>query len=449
KSVDNNATTQALREHFAPSESLAIDSMLPFSSERKYSKTMFTQLGSLYLGAPDILLSATGQEPPKELAALEKSGDRLLLVGLDVSGNEHPTHFSSLALVVLQDPLREDAEKIISFFKEEDIAIKIISGDHPATVATIAHQAGVDHALDYVDATTLTDYEHIVDAVERYTVFGRVQPKQKQQIIQAMKQKGHNVAMSGDGVNDVLALKESDCSIAIANGAQAASQVSQLVLLDSDFSNVPLVLREGRRVVNNIQRSASLFLVKTMFSFLLTALAILLGFPYPFMPIQLSLISNFIEGFPAFFLQLEPNNERVSGSFLKTVFDNGFPTALLIVAYVLLTQYILAPALQLDAIQSNTLSFYLMGMAWLMQLFHVCRPFTYLRVALWIASFIGFFASAFLLGSWIGLGALTRDAWIVFLALALATYPMQLVLSALNHKVQALLAKHLPHKKSK
>lgn len=234
-----------------------------------------------------------------------------------------------LGFVALANPIRENAVKTFAYFKSQDVAIKVISGDNPKTVSQIAVQAGIDNAESYVDATTLDTDTKIKKAVREYTVFGRVTPKQKQKLVQALKKQGHTVAMTGDGVNDILAMKDADCSVAMASGSEAATQAAQVVLLDSDFAHMPDVVYEGRRVVNNVQRSASLFLVKNIFSLLMSLFSVIFMITYPLEPAQISLVSMFTIGAPGFLLALEPNRDRIKGHFLTNVMFKAFRVVLL------------------------------------------------------------------------------------------------------------------------
>ncbi|MGL5978730.1 MAG: HAD-IC family P-type ATPase [Erysipelotrichaceae bacterium] len=431
-SQDQNATMLALRKAYQSNTIYQTKSSQAFSSERKYSSIDFFHLGMFYLGAYDVLLSSSKQS---ELAKqYEQQGYRTLLFARNTSPNT-PEKMQPLALFILQDPLRDHVEELLSYFSKEGIAIKILSGDGLTTVQSIANQAGIPFANSAIDARSLASTEALTSAAVDHSVFARVSPDQKKALIQAWQAQGHVVAMSGDGVNDVLALKQADCSIAMACGSSAASQISQVVLLDSDFTHVPNILQEGRRVINNIERSASLFLVKTTYSFLLTLASIVLGFAYPFIPIQLSLISNFIEGFPAFFLNLEPNNKRVSGRFLRIVLHNTLPTSILIVFDIIIIQLWIAPLLQLPATETTTLCFYVMGFCWLMQLFHILRPITLFHACLWLVACSGFYVSAYLLRDFIELTILSSQSVIVLAWFVLFTYPLQL---GLEHVLKPL-----------
>ena len=331
-SLDSNATMSALQNYFKeqqnPAVAMAPLNILPFDSSLKYGAITFKN-GSWVLGAPEFVLK---NNPYKaQTADYISKGYRVLVFAYDkypvgrggVSSSVIPACF-----IVLSNAIRKNAPKTFEYFKKQGVAVKVISGDHPATVAEVARLSGIPNADAYVDASTLKTEDDVYAAAEEYTVFGRVTPKQKQMLVHALQDNGHTVAMTGDGVNDILALKDADCSIAMASGSEAVTQVAKVVLLDSDFARMPSVVSEGRRVVNNIQRSASLFLVKNIFSLLLSVMASVLMLSYPLEPTHISLISMFTIGFPGFLLALESNKKRIEGHFLKNVLKAALPAAL-------------------------------------------------------------------------------------------------------------------------
>ena len=337
-SKDNNATMLALKE-YAEGFVKTGDSGLKihnshndiagriidqqaFSSSRKYGSITFAD-GTYLLGAPEFILGDDFHIVENEIQSYTEKGDRVLLFAKRDSDKTIP-----LGFVALANPIRQNAVKTFEYFKKQRVAIKVISGDNPKTVSQIAMQAGIENADKYIDAASLDSKEKIAKAVSQYTVFGRVTPKQKQQLVKALQQKGHTVAMTGDGVNDILAMKDADCSVAMASGSEAAAQAAQVVLLDSDFVHMPDVVYEGRRVVNNIERSASLFLVKNIFSLLLALFSVISMFTYPLEPSQISLISMFTIGLPGFLLAMEPNKERIKGHFLTNVMLKALPGGL-------------------------------------------------------------------------------------------------------------------------
>ena len=327
---DTNATMQALRAYAEqyrldhPREAkLALD-IQPFSSSRKYSAITF-ETGTYRLGAPEFVLGGTFAAVADELRPYQDAGLRVLLLAKERGAELAP---EPLGFAVLSNPIRENAKETFSYFHSQGVAIKVISGDNPRTVSEIAKQAGIENADRFIDAALLTTEDQIARAAETYTVFGRVTPAQKQQLVRALQAQGHTVAMTGDGVNDILAMKDADCSVAMASGSEASAQAAQVVLLDDDFSRMPDVVLEGRRVVNNIERSASLFLVKNLFSLLLSVFSAVFFITYPLEPAQVSLIGMFTIGIPGFLLALEPNHARIEGSFLKKVLLRALPAAL-------------------------------------------------------------------------------------------------------------------------
>ena len=327
---DTNATMQALRTFSEahrlahPHEAAIALDVQPFSSSRKFSSVTF-ESGTYFLGAPEFVLKNTFAAVAGTLKPYTDAGYRVLLLAKGQGADSPP---EPLGFVVLSNPIRENAKETFSYFKEQGVCVKVISGDNPRTVSEIARQAGIENADKFVDAALLVSDEQIARAAENYTVFGRVTPAQKQKLVQAMQAAGHTVAMTGDGVNDILAMKDADCSVAMASGSEAAAQAAQVVLLDSDFAHMPDVVLEGRRVVNNIERSASLFLVKNLFSLLLSVFSAVFFITYPLEPAQVSLISMFTIGIPGFLLALEPNHARIERSFLKKVLLRALPAAL-------------------------------------------------------------------------------------------------------------------------
>lgn len=327
--VDNNATMLAIKDYAAVlntngmyNKRTAV-SVQPFSSTDKFSTITFRD-GTFILGAPEFVMKDNFESVAGEITPFAEKGYRVLLLAKKAdSGMIEP-----LGFVVLSNPIRKGAVKTFQYFNEQNVAIKVISGDSPKTVSEVAKQAGIANSDKYIDASLLDTDEKIKQAAVQYTVFGRVTPKQKQKLVQALQEAGHTVAMTGDGVNDILAMKDADCSVAMASGSEAASQAAQVVLMDSDFSKMPDVVFEGRRVVNNIQRSSSLFLVKNIFSLLLSVFSAVFLITYPLEPSQISLIGMFTIGIPGFLLALEPNKNRIQGHFLKNVLLKALPAGL-------------------------------------------------------------------------------------------------------------------------
>lgn len=333
-SIDNNATAVALKKYLNDNNVVngkrTASKVYPFNSTVKYGAMAFND-DYYVLGAPEFIIKTGFNNLKDDISQYTTKGYRVIVLAKAenltrdgvIDGEILP-----LGFVVLANEIRDNAVETFTYFKEQGVAIKVISGDNPATVSEVARQAGIENAEKYVDASTLTDNLMISEAIAKYTVFGRVTPKQKQQFVKALKMQGHTVAMTGDGVNDILALKDADCSVAMASGSEATAQAAQIVLLDSDFSRMPEIVLEGRRVVNNVQRSASLFLVKNLFSLLLTIFSTVLMISYPLMPSQVSLISMFTIGIPGFLLALEPNKSRIKGHFLGNVLLKALPAGL-------------------------------------------------------------------------------------------------------------------------
>ena len=348
--TDSNPTANALRDYCSTlcrTDALTVarlepdagetDHVIPFSSDRKYSGVVWQEEGTWLLGAAQFLFPEGSFGMEEAIREYTGQGLRVLVLAhsrIPAEGTERPEGLKPLALLLLTDVIREDAPETLAFFDSQDVDLKVISGDDPATVAAIAKKAGLIDAENYMDATLLTTPEELEDAVTKYAVFGRVTPQQKKEMVMALKKQGHTVAMTGDGVNDVLALKEADCSIAMAQGSDAAKNIANIVLLDSSFSSMPMIVNQGRRVVNNIRMAASMFLIKTMFSAMLSILNIFFGDTYPFEPIQMSLISACAGGIPTFLLAQENNFQRIDHTFLRHVFMNAFPAAVTITGSV-------------------------------------------------------------------------------------------------------------------
>ena len=331
---DSNATALALKEHFKDNSTYSVHHTIPFSSDRKYSGVSFKDQGTYYIGALQFLFpNSIDTHISNQALRYAEEGYRVLVLAHSPSVIDNfdlPQDLEACSLIIISDVIREDVKETLRFFKTQGVECKVISGDDPITVSRIAAEAGIENAEKYIDASTLETREQILDAVERYSVFGRVSPQQKKEMVLCLKSLNKTVAMTGDGVNDVLAFKEADVSIAMADGSDVAKQSANVVLLDNNFDALPHIVNEGRRVINNITKSASMFLIKTVFSGFITILTILFGQAYPFEPIQLSLISACCVGIPSFLLTYESNFQKPEANFVKTVFRNAVPTALVI-----------------------------------------------------------------------------------------------------------------------
>ena len=379
----DNETMIALQNSLRSDKARQAAQIVGFSSERKYSAAGFARGEWYVLGAPEFILEEDFYSYRSIAEAAMAQGNRVLLFASclpdpDGAGIIAPM---PLAFVKLRNPVRENARETFEYFHDQGVAVKVISGDSPLTVAAAAREAGIDGAELYVDASTLRSYEEIEAASGEYNVFGRVKPNQKKLLIQALQAQGHTVAMTGDGVNDVLALKEADCSIAMASGSDVAAQISDLVLMDSDFSSMPSVVAEGRRVINNIERSASLYLVKNIFSLILAVISITAAFSYPLSPSQLTLMSLISIGLPSLVLALEPNEELVSGHFLRNAILRALPAAftdLFIIIFVLLFQQ----AFQMDNDQISTITALLVTIVGFFMVWKVAKPVNWLHLGM-------------------------------------------------------------------
>lgn len=404
-SVDNNATMLALKAYAADAltnNTSALHrtavSQQAFSSSLKYGSVTFSD-GTYLLGAPEFIMHEDFARIEEEIIPYADKGDRVLLfarydgenVENGINGSVTP-----LGFVALANPIRENAVKTFEYFKSQCVAIKVISGDNPRTVSRIAIQAGIESAESFVDAATLDTEDKIADAVNKYTVFGRVTPKQKKQLVKALQAKGHTVAMTGDGVNDILAMKDADCSVAMASGSEAAAQAAQVVLLDSDFAHMPDVVYEGRRVVNNIQRSASLFLVKNIFSLLLSLFSVILMVTYPLEPAQVSLISMFTIGVPGFLLALEQNKDRIKGHFITNVMLKALPGGLTdVIAVGALV--VCGEVFCISDASIGTIATLVLSVVGFMILFKISEPLNGMKYAVIIGNIAGLVFSGFFL----------------------------------------------------
>ena len=372
-------------------------SIVPFSSARKYSGINLEN-GSLLMGATEFIFRDMDDALKQEIESYSARGMRVIAVAKGTSAmvdNALPSGLELMGLILIADKIRAEAKDTLEFFREQGVTIKIISGDNPVTVKSVAARAGLVDAENYIDASTLTTEEMVYEAAEKYTIFGRVSPDQKLMLVKALKAKGHTVGMTGDGVNDVLALREADCSIAVASGSDASKNVSKLVLLDNNFASMPKVVAEGRRCINNLQRSAALFLIKTLYNCAFAFLFMILSADLPFLPKNLTLVGYITIGPPAFILALEPNKEIVKGRFMPTVIRNALPCSIAIVIAVL-TVYLASPSLNLTSAQISTVCVIVtvaIGLAFIVKL---CIPFTKLRIALILALAIFFVACFFI-----------------------------------------------------
>ncbi|MBS4761252.1 HAD-IC family P-type ATPase [Carnobacteriaceae bacterium zg-ZUI252] len=432
KSSDTNATALAIRSKFGNvSHDLQAGEVIPFSSDRKWGAMAFHDFGNVYLGAPEMLL----KNNPDTVTTAQQNGSRVLVLAvsqqpLNQAERTLPDDLQAIAILEIADPIRQDAAKTLAYLRSQKVILKIISGDNPVTVSHIAHQAGFEDYANYIDCSKVSDDE-LVDLAEETAIFGRVSPQQKKLLIQTLKANGHTTAMTGDGVNDILALREADCSIVMAEGDAATRQIANLVLMESEFKDIPEILFEGRRVVNNISHVAPIFLMQTIYSFLLPIVcmaSMLWGkaeflFVYPFMQIQMTLVGQFIEGLPPFVLSFERNIRPVEKHFLRRSLQLALPNALIVVLSALVFH-----VLQVNSVLTHqdvmTLSYYMLGSAGVLAVIRACLPLTKLRIALIAYSVFGFFITAYLLRELIEIDTLNAQTLPIYIICLIIVIPL-------------------------
>lgn len=405
---DQNATADALRARFKVSQDMELDHVIPFSSDRKYSGAAFTDTGTYLMGAAQFLFPEGNPELMEYCGRFAEEGLRVLVLAHSVNvseGAELPEGLEPVGLLLITDVIRAEAPDTLAYFESQGVDLKVISGDDPVTVSAIARRAGLKNAEHYIDATTITTQEQMDEAVAEYSVFGRVTPQQKQAMVKSLQAQKHTVAMTGDGVNDVLALKEADCSIAMAEGSDAAKNIANVVLLDSNFAAMPEIVNQGRRVVNNIRTAASMFLIKTIFSVLLSLITIFFGDSYPFEPIQMSLISACAVGIPTFLLAQENNYEKIDHTFLRHVFMNAFPAAVTITGCVFSVMLVCQNVYHSNAML-NTACVLVTGWNYMAALKTVYAPLNKYRKVIIYSMQVIFFGAAVVLQKLLTLGSL-------------------------------------------
>ncbi|HEL1811844.1 TPA: cation-translocating P-type ATPase [Streptococcus suis] len=431
-SEDTNSTAQAIRKEYGDLEHhYKASHIIPFSSDRKWGAMTIENIGHIFLGAPEMLLT---QNPPS-VSEAQARGSRVLILALSQqslpsSQNQLPENIEPLALLEIADPIREDAAETLAYLRSQEVTLKIISGDNPVTVSHIAREAGFADYDSYIDCSKVDD-EELIARAETTAIFGRVSPHQKKLLIQTLKAQGHTTAMTGDGVNDILALREADCSIVMAEGDPATRQIANLVLLDSEFRDIPEILFEGRRVVNNISHIAPIFLIKTIYSFLLGLIciaSIALGkaeylLVFPFIQVQMTLIGQFVEGFPPFILTFERNIRPVEKHFLRKSLLLALPNALMVVLSVLIF-HLMQVFGYLNLHDMQTLSYYVLGSTGLLAVIRACLPLTKARLALIIYSVFGFFISSHFLHGLIEIHPLNSHTLPIYSGLMLIFIPV-------------------------
>ncbi len=434
---DDNPTFMAIKEFTANRSPWSATDIVPFSSARKWSGVSFAGNGTFVMGAGEFILKDDFHEIEESVKEYSESGQRVILLAHSASGFNNkglPADLECIGLVIISDKIRREAPRTLRYFADQGVALKVISGDNAVTVANIARKAGLEDADKYVDATTLKTDEDIEAAVREYSVFGRVTPEQKLKFVKALKAQGHTVAMTGDGVNDVLALKEADCSVAMASGSDAARTVSNLVLLDSNFASMPKVVAEGRRAINNLQRSASLFLSKTVFSAIIGVVFIFLNQAYPFMPIQLTLISTLTIGAPSFILALEPNLNRIKGSFIKNVMRLSIPTGVTMALNIIVLCFI-GETFGISSEEMSTLAVLLTSITGFQMLFRVCAPFNALRGVLFGFCLAGFSVACIFLGDLFSLTAFTLPMFMIIAPLVIFSIVLMITATHLVDRI--------------
>ena len=436
-STDNNLTMQALRQGCPELTDHQPIEVAAFSSQRKWGAVAFEHLGNVYLGAPEKVAGSAALPQVKEA---QEAGLRVLILAVETDpkapASFDPSNAQAVAVLILSDIIRQNAEETLAYLADQCIDLKVISGDNPIAVAAIAHRAGLANADQAIDLSTLTTEAEVREAATRYTVFGRVTPEQKKLLVQELKANHRTVAMTGDGVNDVLALREADVSIAMAAGDSAARQIANFVLLDSDFTTLPDVLFEGRRVVNNVTKASGIFFIKTIYSFLLSLVCILTSSAFPFLRIQITLIDLAIEGYPSFFLSFEENKAPIKGRYLPTVLLNALPNALLV-----LVNYFAIRFLQTDygwsQFDTTTLLYYLLIGISCIAVIRACLPLNPLRLFLAITTTVGIYVAAMLFHGLLEVGFLTAVTLPYFLGMMALNICLYVGLSFLTKRFSA------------
>ncbi len=435
----DNDTMAALRRYFTGEVKQPAVKAVPFTSAKKFGGVSFHEDETYLLGAPDVLLGERYGKYAAQIDAYSAKGCRVLLLALydgQPDDDSLDAEMLPISLILLSNKIRAEAPDTFKYFAEQGVAIKVISGDNAMAVSEVAKRAGIKGAESYVDARTLETDEDIAAAVEKYTVFGRVTPDQKRRFVRALKAAGHTVAMTGDGVNDVLALKEADCSIAMASGSDAASQVSHIVLLESNFAAMPSVVAEGRRVINNIERSAALFLVKNIFSFSLAVISLIFTLPYPVTSAQMSLVSALTIGAPGFVLAMEPNTARIKGKFLPNVIYRALPgglTDLILVLGVIL----FCMVFKVGENMMSTVCAIILNIVGLMVVHYTCKPYNLLRKAMMIGLTVAFVFCVLLLPQLFTLTSLDLPGAMILVVFALLSAPALMVIRRAQDKLKS------------
>lgn len=421
--LDNhNPTMTAIIKKYGKETQMKAKEIIPFSSEKKWSGITLENNKTYVIGAPEFVLKEIPNKLKQEIEKYSKEKRVILLSSsnYEFSNGELPKKMEPIGIFLIEDEIRKEASKTIEFFQKNEVDVKIISGDNPKTVSQIASRLGLSFADSYIDTSNLNE-EELKQAALKYSIFGRVTPQGKKILIKSLQDNKHIVAMTGDGVNDVLALKQSDCAIALASGSDAARNVSDIVLLNSDFNAIPKIVKEGRRTINNIERSASLFITKSLYSLLLLILFLFVSQPYPFIPIQLTLTSVFTIGIPSFILALEPNNERVKGNFLLNITNIAFPTAITIVLNIIVL-LITTSITGITPKETATIGILLIGTTGFMHIYRISKPLNLIRTVLLISMILAFLIAVFGLENLFSLSVINNSLTAIYLILSLFSY---------------------------
>lgn len=439
QTLDNNATSKALKSSFQGESTFKALNSIPFSSERKFSAMNLDNGESFILGAPEIL--AEDLDLPELIAIERLNGARIILAGRlphSIDKNFKPNNIEGLAFIAIQDPVREDARISLDFFRENDVQVKIFSGDNVETVSSIAKQVGLNHQEKAIDARTLRSNEEVEHAVLNYNIFGRATPKLKLQFVEVLQKHGNKVAMTGDGINDVLALKKADCSIAMGEGSDAALNISQVVIMDGKLSTLVDVVKEGRQVMNHITRSASMYYLRTILTFFVSFISIALNVPFPFIPFQITLTNMFVDGFPSFMLLFEQNIEKAKESLFTHVWRHSVPNAFAIIFFWLVLN-LFNHRLNLNINTSQTMMYFLNGYISIHMIYRIYKPLNFYRLGVLIIDFVGFMISSLILWPLLELDPLSFKQVQILIVFALVSNVLvylfyQLVLKTINLK---------------
>lgn len=414
-SEDNNVTSQAMREYFKTSDNFHLTDILPFSSDRKWGAASFEQLGTLYFGSAENILA--NNQIPIEVVEGQENGSRVLLLAISQSAitkDLRPSDVEPVGVISLSDPVRKNAEKTLSFFEKQGVELKLISGDNPQTVANIAKKVGFKNYQNYVDLSQFETESEVREAANKYSVYGRVTPEQKKILVEEMQNAGQTVAMTGDGVNDVLSLRQADVSIAMASGDPASQQIADIVLMDSDFDHLPKVIYEERRVVNNITRSAGIFFIKTLYSLFVSIICAITLMQFPFIPLQITLMDAFIEAYPSFVLSMEGNPERIRKPFLSSALGQSLPSAIVITLDVVLMMVVQTLGL-MNHTDAHAVTYYLLIAISSLALIKSCYPFNALRTIVMTTAITGIFTTTYIFSNMVEVAHLNSQSGIVFL----------------------------------